>query len=191
MEPFDRVARLFRQMPGIDPSVEGERELVTTSPEEEQLVRRAQMGSSVAFEQLVLARGRELHRYLVFRLRNDNDARDALQETLGAAWQALPTLREPRKFWPWLVAIAAHKAVDIARTRQQVADEPVDDLGQSDQYTLEIRDALDRLPPRFREVLLLRFGLEPRPFAALLEVVVAASQTARERRVASLHGHRL
>lgn len=161
MEPFTLAARLLQKMPKIDASPEGEREALHHATfEEEQLVRRAQMGSCAAFEQLVVARGGELYRYLFARLRDDNDARDALQETLGAAWQALPTLREPGRFWPWVVAIAAHKATDAARARSRVSDQPVDDLGQSDQYTLEIREALDRLPPRFREVLLLRFGLE-------------------------------
>lgn len=122
-------------------------------------VRRAQMGSAAAFEQLVLARGPELYRYLAIRLRNESDARDALQDSLTAAWQALPSLKDPTRFWPWLVAIAAHKAADVSRRRLVTSDE-VDVLGKADGDTLEIRDALDRLPPRFREVLLLRFGLQ-------------------------------
>ena len=122
------------------------------------LVRRAQMGSATAFERLVVERGPELYRYLAIRLRNESDARDALQETLAAAWQALPTLREPARFWPWLVAIAAHKAADIARVRTPAA-ERAEILDRADDDALEIREALDRLSPRFREVLLLRYGL--------------------------------
>jgi RNA polymerase sigma-70 factor, ECF subfamily len=123
------------------------------------LVRRAQMGSAAAFEQLVVRRGPEVYRYLVLRLRNENDARDALQETLAATWQSLPSLRDPARFWPWLVAIATHKAADVARARIP-AQEHAEVVDPADDDALDIRDALDRLPPRFREVLLLRFGLQ-------------------------------
>lgn len=123
------------------------------------LVRRAQMGSAAAFEQLVVARGPELYRYLAIRLQNDSDARDALQEALTAAWQALPTLKQPGKFWPWLVAIAAHKAADVARSRTPVSTRALDVESSTDMDALDIREALDQLPPRFREVLVLRYGL--------------------------------
>jgi RNA polymerase sigma-70 factor (ECF subfamily) len=129
------------------------------SADDVQLVRRAQMGSAVAFEQLVVTRGPQLYRYLAIRLRNESDARDALQETFAAAWQSLPTLRQPARFWPWLVAIAAHKAADVLRARRPASE--LDEIASSSiDDSVEIREALDRLPPRFREVLLLRFGLE-------------------------------
>lgn len=127
--------------------------------DEASVVRRAQMGSAAAFEQLVVARGPELYRYLAIRLRHESDARDALQDSFTAAWQSLPSLRDPAQFWPWLVSIAAHKASDVLRRRLHTTDDP-DVLSRADNETVEIRDALDRLPPRFREILLLRFGLQ-------------------------------
>jgi RNA polymerase sigma-70 factor (ECF subfamily) len=126
---------------------------------EQELVRRAQMGSSAAFERLVVERGPELYRYLALRLRNESDARDALQETLTAAWQSLPTLREPSKFWAWLVSIAAHKAADAVRSRAPLVLE-LEAVGDDGAEAAEIREAFDRLPSRFREVLLLRYGLQ-------------------------------
>ncbi len=157
----------------------------TVGSDEVALVRRAQMGSASAFEQLVRERGADLHKYLVLRLRNESDARDALQETLTAAWISLPTLREPTRFWPWLVAIARHKAADIARMtateagRADVTDTP-------DERVMDVRDALDRLPTRFREILLLRYGLElsEREAADLLGLRVGTikSRSARARK---------
>jgi RNA polymerase sigma-70 factor (ECF subfamily) len=127
--------------------------------DEAQLARRAQMGSAAAFEQLVVTRAPELYRYLVVRLRNESDARDALQETFAAAWQSLPSLRQPARFWPWLVAIAAHKAADVLRARRPTTE--LDETASwSGDEAVEVREALDRLPTRFREVLLLRFGLD-------------------------------
>src|SRR5688572_24325104 len=75
-------------------------------------VRRAQAGDADAFEELVLSFGPRLHRFLAVRLADERDARDALQETLLAAWQGLPRLRQADRFWPWLAGIAANKAAD-------------------------------------------------------------------------------
>lgn len=128
-------------------------------PDEAELVRRAQLGSSAAFDRLVLTRGPDVYRYLVVRLRNESDARDALQETMTAAWQGLPGLRQPDRFWPWLVAIAARKAAAIARRRIRGNEEGLDLLTHDDEHLLEIRDAIARLPEHLREVLILRYQL--------------------------------
>ena len=94
--------------------------------DEAELVRRAQLGSSTAFEQLVLLRGPQLYRYLAVRLHDETDALDALQETLTAAWQGLPRLKQPAKFWPWLCGIASNKAADTARARLRTTDDEIE-----------------------------------------------------------------
>lgn len=157
----------------------------TAASEEETVVRRAQMGSAAAFEQLVVARGPQLYRYLTVRLRNESDAGDAMQETLAAAWQSLPALRQPARFWPWLVAIAAHKASDVTRSRRPGCE--LGEVGSApDPNVVEVREALDGLSPRFREILLLRYGLElsEREVADVLGIRVGTvkSRTARARR---------
>jgi RNA polymerase sigma-70 factor (ECF subfamily) len=173
------------QMAELDLSPEGAPQTSAAGDDREHLVRRAQMGSAAAFEQLVVAHGAGLYRYLCLRLHDENDARDALQESLAAAWVSLPTLREPARFWPWLVAIARHKAADLARTRTPSASR-VEAGSRSDESAIEIREALDRLPPRFREILLLRFGLElsEQDTAEVLGIRVGTvkSRSARARR---------
>jgi RNA polymerase sigma-70 factor (ECF subfamily) len=142
----------------LDLSREGASEPPERGGDDEHLIRRAQMGSVAAFERLVVMHGADLYRYLFLRLRDENDARDALQEALTAAWLSLPTLREPTRFWPWLMAIARNKAADVARTRTH-STHRAEVSTQFEDSTIDIREALDRLPERFREVLLLRFGL--------------------------------
>jgi RNA polymerase sigma-70 factor (ECF subfamily) len=128
--------------------------------EQVELVRRAQLGSAAAFEQIVLRYGPVVHRFLVFRLRNDSDARDTLQETLTAAWQGLPNLEHPSKLRPWLLGIAAHKAADAVRRRPPAGDHEPELHGREDDSLLEIREAILALAPRFRDVLLLRYLLQ-------------------------------
>jgi RNA polymerase sigma factor (sigma-70 family) len=129
--------------------------------DEDELVRRAQLGSTAAFDQLVLSRGPDLYRFLVVRLRNESDASDALQETLAAAWRGLSGLRQREKFWPWLLRIAARKAATMASQRSESAVFDVELLPSTDdERVVEIRDALDRLPTNFREILVLRYALQ-------------------------------
>lgn len=151
-------------------------------------VRRAQAGDADAFEELVLWFGPRLHRFLAVRLADERDARDALQETLLAAWQGLPRLRRADRFWPWLAGIAANKAADSVRRRpalnghrpELAADAVADAHGG-----LVVRQALDRLPPASRDVLLLRLvlGLSEEETAEALGVRVGTvkSRTARAR----------
>jgi RNA polymerase sigma factor (sigma-70 family) len=151
-------------------------------------VRRAQAGDADAFEELVLWFGPRLHRFLAVRLADERDARDALQETLLAAWQGLPRLRRADRFWPWLAGIAANKAADSVRRRPNLNGHHPDlaaDAVADAHGALVVRQALDRLPAVSRDVLLLRLvlGLSEEETAEALGVRVGTvkSRTARAR----------
>jgi RNA polymerase sigma factor (sigma-70 family) len=112
-----------------------------------------------AFEAFVTPYVQRLHRFLVLRLGDERDARDALQETLLAAWQGLPRLRERDRPWSWLVGIAAHKAADSARRRRRTLALSSVEEARDDGVRADVLAALERLPPPAREVLLLRYLL--------------------------------
>lgn len=152
------------------------------------LARAARGGDEGAFERLVVEVGPRLYRFLALRLGHDADARDALQETLIAAWQALPRLRKVDRYWPWLVGIAARKAVDVLRRRvplERYATSADLASGQGHEPEGELLRALAKLPDASREVLLLRYllGLSERETAAILGVAVGTvkSRAARAR----------
>ena len=111
------------------------------------------------FETLVVPYVQRLYRFLVLRLGDERDARDALQETLLAAWQGLPRLRERDRPWSWLVGIAAHKAADSSRGRFRAIQPGGPAEAHEDAETADVLDALQRLPAASREVLLLRYLL--------------------------------
>jgi RNA polymerase sigma-70 factor (ECF subfamily) len=153
----------------------------TDAPERDEaaIVRRAQLGSARAFDELVHSRGPDLYRYLLLRLRNESDARDALQETITDAWKDLPKLRQPENCWPWLVTIAKRKAIAIARKRPAVVDVDLDLFPAADESALEVWDAIARLRPTHREILALRYllGLSEREAAQVLGIRVGAVKT--------------
>lgn len=125
---------------------------------DEETVRLAQAGDVRAFERLTLAVAPRLYRLLMVRLGDERDARDALQETLVAAWQRLPTLRSPEHVWSWLAGIATHKAADVGRRRRPIPVAEAADLAVPDSTgSLALREAVRALPAHLRDVVLLRY----------------------------------
>jgi len=135
--------------------------------------------ADAGFDAFVAPYVQRLYRFLVLRLGDERDARDALQETLLAAWQGLPRLRERDRPWPWLVGIAAHKASDSARRRPRSL--PLTNVTDVREHEVapDVLAALERLPARGREVLLLRYLLR------LSEAEVAAVLGVRQGTVKS------
>ena len=138
-----------------------------------------------AFDELVEPYVQRLYRFLAVRLGDESEARDALQETLLAAWLGLTQLRDRDRPWAWLVGIAANKAADSTRRRSRGV--PIESVEPS--YTegaaSDTRAALARLPRKAREVLLLRYlaRLTEEETAAVLGVRVGTvkSRAARAR----------
>ena len=144
---------------------------------------------NLAFQGLVAPFIQRLYRFLAVRLGDEREARDALQETLVAAWQGLPRLRDVDEPWPWLAGIAAHKAADVGRRRKPVLP-LTDDAGravEADDNAADVRAAFSRLPVKAREILLLRYFLrlsEEETASALgLRLGTVKSRAARARKL--------
>jgi RNA polymerase sigma-70 factor (ECF subfamily) len=146
---------------------------VTLGAQLEEAVRRAQAGDESSFHAIVKELGPQVYRFLVVRLGHEGDAKDALQETLIAAWRGLPNLRRPDRVRSWFMTIAARKAAETARSRPAVVSEEGHEGATPDSVALvEIREALDALPADMRDALLARFllGLSERESADMLGV---------------------
>jgi RNA polymerase sigma-70 factor (ECF subfamily) len=169
-----------------NPQPAPERRAVLDEVHDAELVRRAQLGSAAAFEELVVRHGSRLYRYLAVQLRHESDAHDALQDTLTAAWRGLPGLQNAERFLPWLFGIASNKAADAARRRLPTADVEGTAEGSRGAELLELREAVATLAPHLREVLLMRYllGLSEAEAAVTLGVRVGTvkSRTARAKR---------
>ena len=153
--------------------------LVAKLDEESRLVARLRGGDARAFEDLVR---RECPRLLAVArriLRNDADARDAVQDAFAAAFRSLASFEGQASLSTWLHRIVANAALGRLRGRRRKAETPIEELlppfqedghhvtppsaWPSAEMLLEdrelrefVRDAIDRLPESYREVLLLR-----------------------------------
>lgn len=123
----------------------------------------------MAFDLLV-----DLHRGTLFSLalrmlRNSDDAKDAVQETLLKALRSLKDFDPDRPIRPWLCRICSNCCVDAVRARKRDG-EPLDqheymleDPGQSlhDSASERMRgealeEAISRLPARYRQIIRMR-----------------------------------
>jgi RNA polymerase sigma-70 factor (ECF subfamily) len=92
-----------------------------------ELVERARAGDADAFRELVEPYRRELHVHCYRILGSVQDAEDALQETLLAAWQGLAGFERRASVRTWLYTVATNRALNVlraARRRPQVEMPP-------------------------------------------------------------------
>lgn len=133
----------------------------------------AASGDADAFAKLVRPYQARLYTYLRYRQRDDSEAEDLLQEVLLKAWRGLHEGRLPKRFGAWLFTIARRQLVDQHRRQQVrprlVAWQEVDSVGdtgtpeadlQAQQTRARLEAAVAELPPKQRDVFLLRITSE-------------------------------
>ncbi|MGW1536518.1 sigma-70 family RNA polymerase sigma factor [Streptomyces aureus] len=80
-----------------------------------ELIDRARDGDGEAFRELTAPHVRELQVHCYRMLGSFEDAEDALQNTLLAAWQGLDAFEERASLRTWLYRIATHRCLDALR----------------------------------------------------------------------------
>jgi RNA polymerase sigma-70 factor (ECF subfamily) len=144
------------------------------------LLERLRLGDEDAFEELVRTNGGRLLAVARRLLRDDEDARDAVQQAFLSAFRALPTFHGQSLLSTWLHRIVVNAALMKLRSRARRSEESIerwlpqflddghhatplpDSLDCADvllarrEVRLQVREAIDRLPETYRTVLLLR-----------------------------------
>ncbi|MBI3336935.1 sigma-70 family RNA polymerase sigma factor [Candidatus Peregrinibacteria bacterium] len=140
-----------------------------TEEELQTLVQEAQGGSTQAFEKLYNVFFDPVYRYTAFRLPEDL-VEDAVADIFVKSWEKLHTYHWRRHvpFGAWLFRIARYTVIDVYRT-QRGFDEIPEDLEDPDEFSRAdtrvkrqdllniVRRAMQQLPKRYREVLVLSF----------------------------------
>ena len=144
------------------------------------LVERLRQRDDAAFEELVRTHGSRLLTVARRILRNDEDARDAVQQAFLSAFRALSEFNGQSRLSTWLHRIVVNAALMKIRSRARRPEESIEELlprfqadghhaerfsdlsSSVDQLLMQretrhrVRAAIDRLPESYRTVLMLR-----------------------------------
>ena len=137
--------------------------------DDRQLVTRVLEGDDAAFEYLFNRYRDAIYRLFVQRLGGVNDADDLLQETFIKVYINLHRYRPDYTFGQWVYTIARNTFIDYVRRRQE--DLPIDERFAAPatnspppeesfinlQQRRQIEHYLERLSPRYRELIVMRF----------------------------------
>ena len=115
-----------------------------------------------------------LYRVSYGQLREEQDRRDAVQETLLKAWASLHRLRSEDYFETWIIRILLNECHNLQRRAQRAAPlEAAPPTPEPDfDGNAEIRDAVRALPEKLRTALSLHYmeGYRVREIARILRV---------------------
>lgn len=168
---------------------------------EDELIRRAQLGDTIAFRALVESYTPGAWRVARVLIPNTEQAEDALQEAWIDVWRGLPRFDNARPLRPWLLAIVGNRCRMQRRRHtprteslnEQIADEVVDQQDVYEDATAReldpaLRAALRRLAPEERELLTLRYQaeLELSEIAALYDAPLSTIKSRLYRTLARL-----
>ena len=136
--------------------------------DEQDAVRRCQMGDREAFRPIVERYGRVLMGTLYLMTRDREVSEELVQETFVRAWSGIGTFRLGQPIKPWLVRIAVNQALN-ARARRQVPVEPLSEadgggsadpgFGRAEDLD-EVQRALSQLSADHRRVVVLRYFVD-------------------------------
>jgi len=133
------------------------------------LVRQAQEGSTDAFSRLYEFFFPQVYRYAAFRFDREL-AEDIVSDIFVKVWEKLHTYQERKgvPFGAWLFRIARYEVIDTFRARKETVEVP-EEMGDPDPMNNAddrvkradllriVRKAMDELPKRYRDILLLSY----------------------------------
>jgi RNA polymerase sigma-70 factor, ECF subfamily len=141
--------------------------------EDTQLVKASQQGDQDAFAALVSLHQRRVFNMVLRMLQDYEEASEITQEAFLAAWLGLPSFRGEARFSTWLYRIAYHCALKQLERRKRErflqaaieAEQILEEVNKQKQAEdiLElrtrkaiVREQLEKLPAKYRSVLILR-----------------------------------
>lgn len=120
------------------------------------LVRAASMGDKQAFVSLIDLHRQSMYATAMAITRSEDDALDAIQDTLLTMWEKLDTLKDPGAFKTWMTRILVNNCCGTLRVRKR--ETPVEQMEESGapmdrDASLDVRAALAALSENDRLLL--------------------------------------
>lgn len=102
--------------------------LATSTPDDRQLVKRAQKGDLTAYDDLVRKYQERIYATVYHMTANHEDANDLAQEAFIKAFRALKTFKGDSSFFTWVYRIAVNKTINFLKKRKRRSAMSLNDL---------------------------------------------------------------
>lgn len=172
----------------------------TVSAEDYRLINECLRGRNpAAFGELIRRYQDRLYNTVLRLVGNNEDALDVVQETFLNAYKSLDNFKGDAEFFTWLYRIAYNTAISLRRKQKgavsidagrngEAVVEPLDgSVGNQPGHALEkaeqekrIQDALNRLSPEHRAVLILK-DMEGQKYETIADILQVPIGTIRSR----------
>ena len=124
------------------------------------LVERAKEKDADAFTKLMQSQMQNMYKTAIVILYNEEDAADAISETILTCWEKMGQLRQTGYFRTWMTRILINKCSDILQKRKpfqyaaEIPDTPYFETGYENR---EWKEALSCLDEKYRLVMILYY----------------------------------
>ena len=150
----------------------------------EQLVDQAKHKEPNAFTELMQLYLKDMYRIALAILMNDEDAADAIQDTILACWEKISTVRSPQYFKTWMTRVLINNCRKIkheANATEALCE--YEEPSAYDEYNLELKEALSSLDEKYRDVMTLFYsgGYRIHEIARILKIPKSTVQTRLQR----------
>lgn len=141
----------------------------------QELVEKAVEGDADAFLELMEMNTLSMYKTARGILKNDNDAADAVQDTILTSFEKIHTLRKPQYFKTWLIRILINECNQILRHYKKV--NPIEEVPETPRKDkslaeFEFKEMLEQVDEKYRVILVLYYeqGFKITEIAELLEL---------------------
>ena len=142
------------------------------------LIEQAKNKDPDAFDKLMRTQLQKMYRIAISMLQNEEDAADAIQETVLKCWLKIGQVRNNEYFETWLIRILINQCNDILRNRKKlIYVEDIPEIVHEDNYfTNEWKKVLNGLNEKYRVVMELYYvdGFSTKEIAGMLHIRDAA-----------------
>ncbi|MCH5270226.1 MAG: RNA polymerase sigma factor [Lachnospiraceae bacterium] len=138
------------------------------------LIEEAKNKDPDAFDRLMRTQLQKMYRIAISMLQNEEDAADAIQETVFKCWQKIEQVRNDEYFETWLTRILINQCNDILRAGKKIiyVEDMPEIIHEDNYFTNEWKEVLSSLNEKYRVVLELYYvdGFSTKEIAGMLHI---------------------
>lgn len=146
------------------------------------LITKAKLRDADAFTSLMQSQMQNMYKTARAVLYNNEDAADAISETILACWEKIGQLKQNQYFKTWMTRILVNKCNDILKIRKNLCfmeELPEVPYQETAYENMEWEEALGMLDEKYRLVFLLYYveGFKTGEISSILEIEESSVRT--------------